>query len=355
MDSRRVLFFLDLLNSETSGHADELKTLYKRALDDDETVNRLRTLLDDNWFYGLIGESRLEKGKELLKRIYAEPSSALDLIPQLKQVCEEIEAAEKDSREAVMDPAPNIATVSVLKKTDAAAFAEALRAITSSSLYLMLLYEGLDSIKNISWNDNVGIQEMKYAVNTRFLPNLCRIRRPEYSWVIRKRKTGGRALFDIDCFYISYESTHKVEMLCSSLHKEPMGTHSFLNIDAYESGENDVPFCWGVGNIVSASPETALRFLQEKVAIKLRSPKSIDLKRRMPAPVECVRKLADGALFCVTPDEMLRAMNQWYIGYEIEKRKTAQQCLFCGKHVKRDRLVCPEHFSGGRRSLWKRR
>ena len=120
---------------------------------------------------------------------------------------------------------------------------------------------------------------------------------------------------------------------------------AFLNIDAYESGEYDVPFCWGIGNIVSASPDTAILFLQNSVATKLRSPQSSELRRKMPTPLECAKQLSDGAMFCITPDELLLTMNQWQVGHEIEERKRTHNCLFCGKHVDGNRLVCSSHFT----------
>ena len=136
-----------------------------------------------------------------------------------------------------------------------------------------------------------------------------------------------------------------MEVLCSALHKEPIGTHAFLNIDAYESGECDAPFCWGIGNIVSASPDTAILFLQNSVATKLRSPQLSELRRKMPTPLECAKQLSDGAMFCITPDELLLTMNQWQVGHEIEERKRTHNCLFCGKQVDGNRLVCSSHFT----------
>ena len=209
----------------------------------------------------------------------------------------------------------------------------------------MTLYAGLNHIKNLTWDDTAGIQEMIYAVNTKYLPALCSVRRPNYSWIIRRKRLGGRALFGGDSYYLNYENTRSVEVLCSALHKEPIGTHAFLNIDAYESGEYDVPFCWGIGNIVSASPDTAILFLQNSVATKLRSPQASELRRKMPTPFECVKQLSDGAMFCITPDELLLSMNQWQVGHEIEERKRTHNCLFCGKHVDRNKLVCQSHFT----------
>lgn len=345
MDSKRVLYFLGVLNNETSGHADEIAQIYKRALDENDDVIRLKMLLNDYVYYREIGNSLYNNGTSLLERIYSSPTKALDILPELRQAHELIDNSARICNELMQSPLPFSDTISVLKKKDTIAYMEALKTIASTCVYLIMLYAGLNPIKNLTWDDRVGIQEMIYAVNTKYLPALCGVKRPNYCWVIRKKRMGGRALFDCDCFYLSYENTRSVEVLCSALHKEPIGTHAFLNIDAYESGVCDVPFCWGLGNIVSVSPESALLFLQNNVATEMRSPEINELRRRVPTPFECIKQLTDGALFCVSPDEMLLALNQWQIGHEIEERKKTHNCLFCGKHVKDNKLVCSSHFT----------
>ena len=345
MDSKKVLYFLGLLNRETSGHTDEIADIYKRALDENDDVIRLKMLLNDYTFYREIGNALYKNGEEMLDKVYAMPSKALDILPQLKQAHESIDNEVRVCNELMHSPLPFSETITVLKKKDTIAYMSALKMVASTSVYLMALYDGLDPIKNLTWEDTVGIQEMIYAVNTKFLPALCGVRRPNYSWVIRRKRLGGRALFGGDSYYLNYENTRSVEVLCSALHKEPIGTHAFLNIDAYESGEYDVPFCWGIGNIVSAAPDSAIMFLQNSVATKLRSPHRSELQRRMPTPLECAKQLSDGAMFCITPDELLLTMNQWQVGHEIEGRKLTHNCLLCGKHVHGNRLVCSSHFT----------
>ena len=345
MDSKKVLYFLELLNRETSGHADEIAEIYKRALDENDDVIRLKMLLNDYAYYREIGGALQKNGDEILNKIYSMPSKALDILPQLKHAHEAIDNEIRACNELMYSPLPVSDSITVLKNSDTYAFMRALKMIASTSVYLMMLYAGLEPIKNLTWEDSAGIQEMIYAVNTKFLPSLCRVRRPNYGWIIRRKKLGGRALFGGDSYYLNYENIRSIKVHCSTLHKEPIGTHAFLNIDAYESGAYDVPFCWGIGNIVSISPDKALFILQKSVETKIRSPLTSELRRKMPTPFECVKRLSDGAMFCITPDELLLSMNRWQTGHEIEERKRTHNCLFCGKHVDGNRLVCPSHFT----------
>lgn len=115
-------------------------------------------------------------------------------------------------------------------------------------------------------------------------------------------------------------------------------------MDAYESNQLNVPYCWGVGNIVSSTPENAITYLQQDIAIGVHNPTWNDVQRKIPTPFECLKKLAGGNRFCISPDELVRIMNQWEMGHEIEMRKQSHKCLFCGNRVVGKKMVCDEHF-----------
>ena len=124
-----------------------------------------------------------------------------------------------------------------------------------------------------------------------------------------------------------------------------MGTHAYLNIRAFYGRELDVPYCWGMGNLVSASPEEGLGLLEGGIATKPRVPGPEEFRETQPSPLECLRRLTEGGPFCVSPEELVTAMNQWEAGHEAEKRRGNRQCLFCGKPLKDGQLVCPAHFT----------
>lgn len=344
MDTRKVIYFLDILRSNTTGHSEELANLYKSALDENDAVVDLKKLLDESNYYGIIGENLYNEGKDKIKELYASPTQAVDLLPEILQCTERINSQIRLSQNVLKNTYQTMETVSIIKKKDVIAYFEAYKMIASVSVYMSCLYGGVETIKYMSWNDSVGIQEMIYLINTKYLPLLSTIKRPNESWVIRRRNLGGKALFGGDAFYITYENTRRVDVLCSALHKEPMGTHSFLNIDAYETNENDVPFCWGIGNIISFSPSEALSYLQKNIATHVITPTNNHFNGKMPTPIECIKKLSAGRPFCLTPEELTKVLNQWAIGKEIEDRKRTHNCLFCNRYINGNKLVCDSHF-----------
>ena len=343
MDSRKVLFFLNILRTEATNR-NGLAKHYENAVKADDAVIKLTSFLNDYTFFQGIGSSMYERAKELLDELFQNPSEALLTLQKVRQLNETIQNEISFCSERLQSPSTFTDPITVLRKKDRIAYLKTYGQIASTCVYLIAIYEEVSSLKNLAWAETDGIQESAYAVNTIFLPALLKIKKPPYSWVIRKKKIGGDALFEGEAFFIKYEDSYRVETLCDSLHKEAMGTHSFLNIRAFEADELDVPYCWGTGNLVSFSPRDALQLLHRDVVTKLRSPSKQELRYAIPAPLECARILADNKEFCISPDELTNAMNQWIMGHEIEKRKKNHFCLFCGKPVPADRLICKTHF-----------
>lgn len=116
MDSKKVLYFLGLLNRETSGHEDEIAEIYTRALDENDDITRLKMLLHDYSFYREIGNALYKNGEEMLDKIYAMPSNALDILHQLKQAYESIDNEVRVCNELMHSPLPFSETITVLKK-----------------------------------------------------------------------------------------------------------------------------------------------------------------------------------------------------------------------------------------------
>lgn len=344
MDSRKVLFFLDLMRTE-SANKKGLAKHYENAVKADDSVIMLTAFFNNYTFFQGIGSSIYDRGRELLDELYQNPTEALISLQKIKQVNETIQNEVSLCLDRLQSPYVFTEPITILRKRDRIAYLEAYRQVAATCVYMVALYDGLLAAKKLTWADTDGIQESVYAVNTKFLPALQRVKKPSYSWVIRKRRLGGDALFEGEAFFISYMVTYRVETLCSVLNKEPMGTHAFLNIRAYEADELDVPYCWGTGNLLSFSPKDALNLLHKDVVTTLRSPSRAELRKAIPTPMECIRVLSDNQDFCVSPDELTNAMNQWIMGHEIERRKATHNCVFCGKSVPADRYVCKSHFS----------
>lgn len=344
MDTKKILFFLDFLNQNTSNCAQEIAHIYNTVLDETDVLCILKCSISECSFYGEIGKDLLNEAKSLVEKVYMNPEQSLDLYPKFIQMQNRISIALENSTNIVESPKPNCETITILETKKVSAYIEALRQIASTCVYLIALYSGLDELEHLSWSDRGGIREALDAVNRTFLPKLLDTKRPHNAWVIRKHKLGGKALFGGDAFYLSYESLRDIEIITSNVKKQRISTHSYLNISAYESDMADVPYCWGVGNILSTTPCDSLAFLSKNVVTQLRSPTQDNLKRRLPTPNECLRILADGLDYCISPDQLLIYMNQWQIGHEIECRKKTHNCLFCGNYLTNNKLICNTHF-----------
>lgn len=345
MDTKKVIYLLNMLRSETSGRDAELNEMYGAAIRDDDDAAQLDTFLNDYNFYSEIGRTLYDNGSRLINKLRAKPQDALQTLQSIKQLNETIANEASLCSNLLRSPEPFPDSVTVLPKKDVMDHIEALKQIANSAAYLMMLYGGMDMVKELVWPTDAKLQDYIDAVNTVYLNKLMEVKRPGYSWVIRKGKLGGGAFFSGDYFYLNYESNRSVETLCSSLYKEPIGTHAFLNIRAYEAGETDVPYCWGIGNLLSATPSHALDFLRTGVVSWPRSPSAAELARKLPAPYECLRILTNGKPFCISPDGLVNAMNQWHMGHEFYLRKQNGRCPICGRMLSRGASRCPSHFT----------
>lgn len=345
MDTSRVLFFLDLLSSNTSGHGEELADMYRRALDENDDVKTLRSLYEDCVFYGELGRSASGSAEQKLKSVYVDVHHALDILSDIKIENEAMlhEIARCDT--LMRSPYPFRDSVTILKKKSVPGYMEALTAIAGACVYMILVYKGPEGIKYLQWEDKAGFREKLYAVNTKFLPAVLELRTPGYYWVIKRNTVGGKALFGGHGFYLSMEPARDMELMARAYQTERVGTHAYLNVGAFSSGENDVPLCWGAGNLTSLTPAIALQALGNSLITGLRTPNFMELQRQTPSPSVLMQILSDRHHYCITPDELVKAMNQWQAGHEIESRKAAGRCLFCGRQLRRKTLVCPEHFS----------
>lgn len=344
MDTSRVLFFLNALSSNTSGHNEELADMYRRALDENDDIKLLKTLYENCNFYGELGRSASKSVEQKLKSVYIDVQHALEILSDIK-IENEAMLQEISRCDALMhSPYPFRDSISVLKKQSVPGYMEALTTIAGACVYMLLLYSGPDGINYLQWEDTTGIREKLYAVNTKFLPAILGLRIPGYYWVIKRKALGGKNLFGGYGFYLSMESTRKVDLMASTYQTERIGTHAFLNIRAFDTGENDIPLCWGTGNLTSLTPDIALRVLGKRLITDLRAPSVRELQKPMPAPAVLMHILSDGYHYCITPDELVKSMNQWQTGHEIEIRKASGRCLFCGRQLKRRTLICPEHF-----------
>ena len=345
MDTRHILYFLGLLSRETSGHEEELAGIYKRALDENDDVKMMRSLYEDCSFYGALGRSTSESAKKKLESVYSDVAHSLDILSEIKIENEAIlhEIARCDS--LMRSPYPFSEAITMLRKRSVPKYMEALNIIASTCVHMLLVYKGPEATKYLVWEDAAGFREKLYAVNTKFLPALLDITRPGYYWVIRRKNLGGKALFGGFGYYLTRESAKDMELIARAYETEPVGTHAWLNVRAYQSGENDVPLCWGTGNLTSLTPANAIQSLQKKLITDLRSPEGAELGKKMPAPSVLMYTLSDHRYYCITPDELVKAMNQWQTGHEIAIRRASHRCLFCGKPLRWRGLVCPEHFN----------
>lgn len=347
MSTQKVLYFLEMMKGAVKGFGPELDRLQENAVRDDPDIQRLQSLLDCA-FFGESGRALRERGAALLDRIYTYPEQAGDRLCEVRQMNESIQREADLGRALLCSPAMETRNLTVAAKGEAAAGLPALRQVAAVSAHLIAVYQGPEALKPLSWNEANGIQARFRLVNDIFLPQLWRQPPPQYGWVIRKQRLGGGMLLEGWGFTISYVSSLDFcsgNMPYGSARQEPCGSHGFFDPSVWAGDMDGQPCCWGVGHLVSGSPTDGLALLQGEVVVRPRVPRPDETLEPLPGPMECLRRLTEGRPFCITPEDLTTALNQWWMGGEIERRKRGGLCLLCGKPVKDGRLSCPGHFA----------
>ncbi|MCL2672277.1 MAG: hypothetical protein FWF10_09635 [Clostridiales bacterium] len=345
MNSLKVLYLINLLRNETSGKEKILAQLYENALDDNPDFRELRALLEENEFYFETGKALHRNGQNLLNAAMEQPADVFNILRAIRQAHEKIRHEAQACKRLLDEPGAFVEPITVVEKKHIPNYLKMLETLAASCAYLIAVYDGTQNLKRLTWAERAGFTERVHAVNLVFLPALCQINQIPRAWLITRKELGGKNLLGGTCFSISYLPYNHIKVLTSGLRTERLTPHFFLNMRAAETGESDVPYCWGVGNVVSPGPNDGLRLLQGQTFTKPPMPTREYLLKAPTNPLRCIMDLAGQRPFCVSPEDLVALMNYWQMGYEIHRRRQNRLCMFCGKPLPSGRMACPSHFS----------
>ncbi|MGN0114972.1 MAG: hypothetical protein ACI4DY_00440 [Monoglobaceae bacterium] len=346
-NTKKIIYLLNTIKSSVSDYTEEMNKLYSEVIIKNRDVASLCENINHKYnFYHGYGENLANDAKSLLSDLEKKPEAALQTIGKIKShnnlIMNHAEHCEKLLRSAMPIREP----ITVIKKENVDAYKMALERIAAACVYLIVLYNGASGIKNtnLSWSDGDGIQERIRNINTNFLPALENVTVSDCSWIIKRKRVSNQFLLCDTVFCLEHVSHNKITELCSTLESEPIGAHAFLNVKAFNDAAINETYCWGTGNILSVSPKDALKLLNSGFYETARSPVEKEYCYKMPKPLELLKMLYDGKEFCASADELASAMNQWESGYYIQKRMDENKCLFCGRALHSDRLICKNHI-----------
>ena len=346
MNNDRVIFFLNLLDRNTSGYEEEIDTLLINAINEDDRVEKLKSLLSNYHFISSLGENLKNEAEYALKELQLYPEKYSEIFIKIEQAYEKINS-EIVNTELLMDsPYAFSQPIQVISKKNYPIYVDMLKIIVNSCVYLLVLYGGSERVSSFHWNESAGFRELLNETNQRYIPALKTINLPDYGWTITKRHLGGDAIWGGDAFYIAYEPYNLIQIRANHIKSEKLGPYFYLNVEAFESNYNNVPYCWGKGNVLSFNQTNAIQAcLQNTLVTELRVPSSDELQRKIPIPMEVAKTLANNKDFCISAEQLLLAMNQWIVGREIHNRRIQHKCLICGNTLENDSMVCRSHFA----------
>ncbi len=251
MDTKKILYLVELLREETEGMDRELDLIYSRALAEHEEVKNLEFYLNNYSFFGSTGSSIYKKSSSLLDEVYRSGEDLLENLKRIKQISQLIYREGELCEELLLEPLPFKDDFTVIEKKMIQHYIKAMEEIASTIVYLLVLYNGLDALSGLYFSEINSLTESIYLINKIFLPKIKTIKRPDYAWLITKRDFHSDILFDGEGFCLEHLSVNSIEYFNRNYRTEQISTHIYLNVDAFEKEEKNIPYCWGVGNILS--------------------------------------------------------------------------------------------------------
>ena len=346
MNTLKVIYLLSLLRSASQGKEEVLTRLYENAMRDNPEYRELSSLLADMEFYREMGNALRYEGKALTEAALKNPDGDLDTIRDMRKIRDRIKLGALESARLFEMPGAFMEPVTVVEQSLKAGYMRFLECVAAVCVYLLAVYVGAVSLENLHWVEGGGgLQERLHAVNSVFLPALCGEYPIPKAWMITRKAAGGGNQFGGSFYSLSYFSDSNLKVLTSSYQAEQPTPLFFLNRQAVETGELNVPYCWGIGNLVSTVPEDALRLLHSGLVIKPSSPTKHDLSAPPPTPLECLHRLCGGSPFCISVEDLVNVLNKWQMGYDVMCIRQRGGCLLCARPVLNGGLVCPTHFA----------
>ncbi len=342
MNSKKAIYFIKMIKDATNGHEKDLHNLLINIINESDSVIELKHNLENCIFLKEAGKELLNKGKFLYEQILKTPKNALALIDEIDMYNATIKREILVYDNLMRSYNPFNYTLKVTKKSNRLPYLLALKQIASTCVYMLLVYGGENNIKNLNWVENDGIIESANSVNTKFLPLLAKLEKPTSCWVITKNYIGANSVFSEYVYNIKFMDVNYINKLCNILNPVQLTPHIFYNNNSIKS--NQVPYCWGIGNITSATPTNAISLLNSEIVTSQRNITNEDLLYSMPDPIKCLSILTDNKPFCVSAFSLLNALNEWQTSLSIVKRKKNKICLLCGKKLTGSKPICSYHF-----------
>lgn len=345
MSYEKSMYLLSLLYSAASDEKREkLGELFQSTVKMTEGFQKLTRLMQVTTFLGHDGASQKEEVTNLLKAALSQIQNGPDNIKKMDILLQHIEREVSDAERLIQSPRFFDDELIAISSEQYGEYSKFYRELASSICYYMVSQFGVKAIRNLTFNQRAGFSELVHLVNQQYATELtmsAELPKP-YAWSINKAHFSGDNLISYDGYTVEYSQMKLSEML----RKVELGEYKQI-----------APFCFaatssaiqtpliGIGNVVGVEPQYALQLLDAEIVTSM-SPESFTFARGCFDDIlTSIAEAVQTDKYCIAPEDIVRALNRYYLNITVATRKQQGKCIICGQTMRNNKYACSSHFT----------
>ena len=343
MEYKRTMYLFSLLYTATEGNKKEkLGELFKQAVTSTEEYQQLKKLLQTVTFLGFDGSDKHDESEQALQKVIADINNPTDNIKHIDLLVQQIENELKKSDGLLSSASFFDDDFIAIKSESLDRYNRFYRTLANCICYYLVSQFGVKAIRNLTFNHKAGFQDTVKLVNQQYGNELFMSyqNKKPLTWQITK------ASFVEDNFiaYEGYKIEYSETPLSSLLERVKMDEYYRLSPYVFAGTSPTVQAQFvGIGNIVGVNAVNGLSLLNSEIITTL--PVSAFPMDFNPVNLlEAIKKALNTDSYCISPEDLVAALNRHRLSETVAKRRRENKCIFCGKAVS-SRVACNDHFS----------
>lgn len=344
MNTKSVLYLIELLKKNTLGEEEALKDIYLKAVSDSDEYLELINNLENNLFFGVTGKSIQEEGNRYVKEVRQNPDNVMELMKEIQQFNELVESDIKKGKSRIEYPGSFLEEINIVEKNKIEIYDLFFSQLASVITYIIAMEEGFEGLNNLFWKADSGLTNKIHSINNTFLPKLLSIDNSLQPWAIYKVLNKNDIKFCPYEYQLKYISSEQYEELINRSDYKLVMPMKYGNARVFGEDVVDVPIYCGKGNFVSSNPLEAIDLLHLGVVTKPKNPNSSMTYNKAPFIDVLIKTISYKSACIFSPQSITSVLNQWDNSLYIQKNINNHKCLLCGEPLNYG-TVCQSHFS----------
>lgn len=343
MDYKRTMCILSLLHTIAEGdNKIKLQDLFKQAVLSTNEYQKLKSLLESVSVLNIDGEAKYKECEAVLSKALSEIDNSSANIKNIVNTIEQIDNELSKNESLLSSPAFFDNDFPFVSSKTATLYSEFYRYLANCICYYLASQFGIKSLENLTFNYSAGFRSLSRLVNQKFGDELISSSQnaKRLPWIISRISYYGDNIISYDGYKLEYTNLSLETFIKNNSPNEFGRVSPYMY---YSKQENSSVVFAGVGNIIGVDLNEALSLLGSQVVTDIPS-NTLRLGFEKNNILKCISDSINTNCYCISPDNLVSAMNSYEISKIVSQRRSESKCIICNKPVF-GRISCKEHFS----------